>query len=191
MTRNQWIVLGALAVAVALTFGYLLTHLGSLRASLTSTPLQPIHMATEAPAETSSSATSESAADYGYRLCFQDVAETASQLGEDLAVVTSTAEDDPQASCEMVAELDLPRRAAELKTAHEDCPAPSDAHLQAAQRHLDSSLVESVEAVSCIDRFCAGSRENDWWSQASAHVERAREEGALAGQEMEAFYGAY
>lgn len=191
MTRNQWIVLGALAVAVALTFAYLLTYLASQRASLISTPVQPIHMATESPAETSSPATSESAADYGYRLCFQDVAEAVSQLGEDLAVVTSTAENDPQACCEMVTELDLQRRTAELKTVHEDCPAPSDAHLQAAQRHLDSSLVQSVEAVSCIDRFCAGSRENDWWSEASTHVERAREEGALADQQMEAFYGAY
>jgi hypothetical protein len=191
MTKVQLMVLGGLAVAVALTFAYLFTSLASLRASLTSTPAQPIHMATESPAETSSSATSESAADYGYRLCFQDVAEAAGQLTEDLAVVTSTAENDPQASCEMVTELDLQRRTAELKTAHEDCPVPSDAHLQAAQRHLDSSLVETVEAMSCIDQFCAGSRESDWWGEASTHIERAREERALADQEMEAFYGAY
>jgi hypothetical protein len=191
MTRNQWIILGALAVAVALTFAYLLRYVASHRSFLTSEPAQPVHVVTESPAEISSPATSDSVADYGYRLCFQDVAEPVSQLGKDLAVVLSMPASDPQAPCEMVTELDLQRRTSELKTVHQDCPAPSDSHLQSARRHLDSSLVESAEAVSCIERFCAGSLENDWWGEASAHVERAGEEEGLADQEMEAFYGAY
>lgn len=195
MSKNQWIVLGALAVAVALTFaslgGYLLTYLASHGVSLNSTAIQSTHMATEAPAGTPTSLTSASTADYGYRLCFQDVTAASIELVQDLGIASSMRNEDPAAFCEVAATLDLQSRAAELKASHQNCPVPTDSDLLAARDYLDSALDENVEAAELIDHYCGGDSGTDWLAEATAHAERGSELTSLAEQEMQAYYASY
>ena len=151
--------------------------------------LPPAELGREAPAETLQSMPSGSSADYGYRLCYEDIAAGALVLVDDLGFAGPGGTEDPVASCEEVAGLQLQSRALELRTAHQNCPEPSDPHLQTARQYLHSGLTESSEAGDCLERYCAGSRDSGWLSEASSHVGRASELGALADQEMQAYYG--
>lgn len=187
MSRNQWIVLGALAVAVVLTFAYLLTYLGKYGASLTSRPVQ----STAAPAETAAPAASVTAADYGYRLCVQDVAAASTELVKDLGTVSSMGTDDPAGLCEAAAGLDLQSRAAELRASHRDCPVPSDPDLVTARGYLDSALEENVEAAELIGRHCTGDSSGDWLAEATARAKRGGELASLADEAMQAYYTSY
>ncbi len=187
MSRNQWIVLGALAVAVVLTFAYLLTYLRNYGASLTSRPVR----STAAPGETVAPATSVTAADYGYRLCVQDVEAASTELVKDLGTISSMGTDDPAALCEAAAGLDLQNRAAKLRASHRDCPVPSDPDLVTARGYLDSGLEENVEAAEVIGRHCTGDSSGDWLAEAAAHVERGGELVSLADQAMQDYYSAY
>jgi hypothetical protein len=191
MSRNQWIVLGALAVAVLITFAYLLTYLWKYGASLTSGPVQPAHLPTTAPAETAAPAASVAAADYGYRLCVQDVAAASTELVTDLGTVSSMGADDPAALCETAAGLDLQNRAAELRQSHRDCPVPSDPNLVTARGYLESGLEENVQAAELIGRHCSGDSSGDWLAEVAAHAERGSELAALADQAMDAYYTSY
>lgn len=192
MTRNQWAIITVLALATALVFGcfgvYLYAYLTGGTALDSSAPVQLTDVATDSPADTPDATPAGSAADYGYRLCFQDVAAGSAELVEDLRFAISIATDDPSALCEAVAGLDLQRRTAELGTAHQNCSMPSDPHLQAARRYLDSGLAESIEASDRIEKYCAGSKDAYWLGEASTHLDKARELGELADQEMQAYY---
>ncbi len=192
MTRNQWAIVTVLALATALVFGwfgaYLYAYLTGGTALDSSAPVQVIDVATDSPADTPEATPAGGAADYGYRLCFQDVAKGSTELVEDLRFAISIATDDPSALCEGVAGLDLQRRTAELRTTHQSCPVPAEPHLQAARRYLDSRLAESIEASDCIEQYCAGSKDAHWLGEATSHLDRARELGELADQEMQAYY---
>jgi hypothetical protein len=192
MSRTQQSIIAVLSAAVVLVFGCLGSYL--LVYATRGVPLWP-----PAPSDRSAGIAVDSveppaspgATDYGYRLCYQDVAEAWSELLEDTASAIAATASGAEASCATAAELDLQARALELKTAHDGCTGPSDAHLQAAQGHLDSSLTEGMDAVSAIGNFCAGTGEGDWVGESAAHLDRAREQEALANGELEAFYGAY
>lgn len=199
MSRNQWIVIGLLALAVALVFGflgaYLLMYLRG--APETSVPVQPIHIATEAPLDTIEPTTTEgpptpttalSSADYGYRLCLQDVAAGSMELVEDLGLVASMGTDGQSAVCAAAARLDLQRRVADLRRAHENCPLPLDAHLQAAHSYYDSGLAEYGQAADSIGRHCAGGSDIDLLDEAITHANQGIELTSLAQQEMHAYY---
>lgn len=191
MSRNQWIVLGALAVAVVVTFAYLLTYLGEHGASLTSRPVQSTHLSTAAPAGTAAPAASVTAADYGYRLCVQDVAVASTELAKDLGTVSSMGTDDPEGLCEAAAGLDLQSRAAELRASHRDCPVPLDPDLVTARGYLDSALEENVEAAELIGRHCTGDSSGDWLAEATARAKRGGELASLADEAMQAYYTSY
>lgn len=195
MSRNQWAITTVLALAVALVFGcfgvYLYTYLTVGVSPDMSAAVQPAHMDTDSPAGASAGSPAVGAADYGYRLCFQDVAAGSTELMEDLDLVASIDTEGPLDVCETLEGLGLQRRAAEMRTCHQDCPAPSDPHLQAARRYLDSGLAETIEAGNCIDRYCADTLNASWLGEASAHLERARQLESLAGQEMRAYYNSY
>jgi hypothetical protein len=192
MTRNQWAITTVLALATALVFGcfgvYLHAYLTGGTALDSPAPVQLTDVATDSPADTLEPTPAGSAANYGYRLCFQDVAAGSVELVEDLGLAISSGTDDPLASCEEAARLQLQRRAAELRTAHQNCPVPLEPHLQAARRYLDSGLAESIEASDRIEVYCAGSKDAYWLGEASTHLDRARELGELADQEMQAYY---
>lgn len=192
MSRNQWATITLLALAGALVWcwvgAYLNTDLMRRITSETSALVQPTHVATAAPADVLVPTPSGSAADYGYRLCFQDVAAGSTDLVENLALSTSNGTDDPSAFCEGVAGLQLQTRAAELEAAHQNCPVPSDPHLQSAWRYLGAGLAESLQASDYIERFCAGSKDASLLGEADTHVDRAEELGTLADQELQAYY---
>ncbi len=192
MTRSQWAIITILALATALVFGcfgvYLHAYLTGGTALDSSAPAQVTDVATDSPADALELTPAGSAADYGYRLCFQDVAAGSVELVEDLGLAISRGTDDPLAFCDETARLQLQRRAAELRAAHQNCPVPSDPHLQAARRYLDSGLAESIEASDCIERYCGGAKDVSWLAEANTHLDRARELGALADQEMQAYY---
>lgn len=195
MTRNQWAIVTVLALATALVFGcfgvYLYAYLTGGTALDSSAPVQLTDLATYSPADTPEPTPAGSAADYGYRLCFQDVAKGSMELAEDLRFAIPIGTDDASALCEAVAGLDLQRRTAELRTAHQNCSMPSDPHLQAARRHLDSGLAERIEASDCIERYCAGGKDVSWLAEANTHADLASQLGALADQEMQAYYDSY
>ncbi len=187
MSRNQWMVLAVLTAAVVLTFAFFFTYLWKYGATLTSGPVLPAGT----PAETAAPAASVAAADYGYRLCVQDVAEASTELMNDLGTVSSMGTGDSAALCEAAAGLDLQNRAAELRASHGDCPAPSNPDLVTARGYLDSGLEENVQAAELIGRHCAGDSSGDWLAEAIAHVERGAELASLADQAMEAYYTSY
>jgi hypothetical protein len=112
----------------------------------------------------------------------------AMQLVEDLGLATSSDADDAGSYCEGVAGLQLQSRAAEMRTAQQNCPEPSDPHLQAARQDLDSGLAENTEAGDCLERYCAASGDADWLGEANSHIGKASELGALADHEMQAYY---
>jgi hypothetical protein len=195
MSRNQWAITTMLALAVALVFGcfgvYLYKYL-TVGVSLdTSAAVQPSHIEAGSPADASEGSPAVSAADYGYRLCFQDIAAGSMELIEDLDLAASVGPEGPLDVCETLGGPTVQRRAAEMRAAHQDCPAPSDPHLQAAQSYIDSGLAESIEAGNCIDRYCADIVNASWLGEASAHLERARQLESLADQEMQAYYSSY
>jgi hypothetical protein len=192
MSRTQWATIAVLSVSIVVVFGCLGAYL--LVYATQGVPLWPSVLSdrsTDIPADSLEPTAAPGAADYGYRLCHQDVADALSGLLEDIAGVISASALDAEASCATAEELGLQARALELKTAHDACLGPADAHLQAAQGHLSSSLTEGMEAVADIGNFCAGTGEGNWLSESRAHLERAREHETLAGEELEAFYGSY
>jgi hypothetical protein len=192
MSTTQWATIAVLSAAVVVVFGCLGAYL--LVYATQGVPLWPSVLSdrsTDIPVDSVEPTAAPGAADYGYRLCHQDVAEALSELLEDIAGVISDGAFDAEASCATVEELGLQARALELKTAHDSCLGPSDAHLQAAQGRLSSSLTEGMEAVADIGNFCAATSESNWLSESRAHLERAREHETLADEELETFYGAY
>jgi hypothetical protein len=192
MSRTQWATVAILSAAVVVVFGCLGAYfLVYVTQGVPRWPSVLSDRSTDSPTDSLEFTAASGEADYGYRLCHQDVAEALTGLLEETAGVISASALDAQASCATAEELGLRARALELKTAHDGCPGPTDAHLQAAQGRLSSSLTEGMEAVADIDNFCAGTREGNWLSESGAHLERAREQETLADEELEAFYGAY
>jgi len=192
MSRNQRLIIAVLSVSVVLVFGCLGSYL-LVYAMQGAAPWPSLltDRSADVPVNSVEPTAGPGAADYGYRLCYQDVAEAWSELLDDTAGVIPASASDAEPSCATLAELDLQARALELKSAHDGCVRPSDAHLQAALGYLGSSLTEGTEAVAAIGNLCAGNRDSDWLSEFRAHLERAREQETLADQELEAFYGAY
>lgn len=195
MSSNQWAAITLLALAVALVFGffgfYLYTYLTVGAPLDVSAALEPAHVATESPAGASAGTPAASVVDYGYRLCFQDVAAGSLELMAELRLAASIEAESGLDACDTLDAQALQRRAADMTTGHQDCPPPSDARLQAARRYLDSGLAESIEAGNCIDRYCADSRNVTWLGEANAHLEQARQLVSLANQEMQAYYNSY
>jgi hypothetical protein len=192
MSTTRRATIAVLSAAVVVVFGclgaYLLVYATQGVALWQSVPSDG---STDMPVGSVEPTAAPGAADYGYRLCHQDVAEALSGLLEDTAGVISADAFDTEASCTMIEDLGLQARALELKTAHDSCLGPSDARLQAAQGHLSSSLTECAEAVADIASFCAGASQSDWLSESRAHLERAREHETLADEELQAFYEVY
>jgi hypothetical protein len=192
MSTTQRATIAVLSAAVVVVFGCLGAYfLVYATHGVPPWPSMPTGKSTDMPAEVAEPTAAPGAADYGYRLCHQDVAEPWSELLEDLAGVISADGFDAEASCAMVEELGLQTRALELETAHDSCLGPSDPHLQAAQGRLSSSLAEGIEALADFGNFCAGAGESDLLSESRAHLERAREHDTAADEELEVFYGAY
>lgn len=223
MSRKQWVILGALALAVVLVFGCLggaaLTYLtgqpptetpeaaeaaetqsptGSPTATLSPTPTPPaptpapptptntrvIPMGTITRAVPASTPTTIAySGDGDYLLCAENVAVDVSEANYGMTVVVVSK--DVPLICSVQPSYASTLR--QLSQRHSSCPQPHDAHLQAAARYLDAVLAEVVEAADCIGRYCAQNRDVYWLEQASAHLERTSQLGALADQEIEAY----
>jgi hypothetical protein len=192
MSRTQQVTVTMLSLAVVMVFGclgsYVLIYMREGQTPLVASRTDPVWEASIASGEPAAAA---DASDYGYRLCFQDVLSGSTQLADDLGVVSSLAKTDPQSACDTAAGLDLASRAAGLRAVHENCPEPSDPHLQAARVSVNSSLNESAEASQLIQRYCSEGQDTSRLEEAAKHMEEADHLWSQGELELEAYYESY
>ena len=192
MSKSQQVIVAILSLAVVMVFGclgsYLLIY---MREGETPAVASHADQAPHASAAADEPAPPADGSDYGYRLCLQDVLSGSMALAGDLNIVSSLSTADPQSVCETAEGLDLAGRAAGLRATHENCPEPSDPHLQEARASISSSLSESAEAGQLIQRYCSEGQDTSWLEEAANHTEDASLLWSQGESELEAYYESY
>jgi hypothetical protein len=189
MSRNHWIVIGGLVLAVAIVLGclggLLLGQLAGGFPTQTLAPFRSTDTPTVEPTATAMpvlptatvrptpqpSATLDTSGDRGYVSCVDAIIEDAYSLSDDILhwVTLGNQTGDPGLFCRHLTTWQS--SAPSLRSTHADCPTPVDTRLVSARGHVESGFGELDEWLCCIQRWCE-TYDMDWAYEAVPHWDR-------------------
>ena len=178
MSKNQRLVIAALALAVAIVLGcfggYLLTYVAGGSTYQTLAPVQATETPTEYPTDTPTVVPSPTAdkvhVDFEYEVCAKAVLCSWKAITD--YILTSAKTSGAGSWCQD--QPDYYSLATGLESYHFSCPDPQYGPWLEVQRNLDLAVGYQVLAIMALGSYCAEDGTNPYWMlQALDHLEEA------------------